>query len=153
MDIAGFMQNLAYWTISPIHELGHVVFGWLSFNPTFITGWAEASTLRDEFIVSVGGVLGEELFLVWISEMLAWKARKKATWWAVVATLAIIIWGGIPGGGGDIQYDQHFPGSTNLGWAIYYLGFIAAIIVCFHRRERAWSIRRSRKRQSRLIMG
>jgi len=70
-------QILGVWAqiISPIHELGHVIFGWLSFNPTIITGWASAASMRSGFFVQIGGYLFEFIAFV----LLVYALRYK--WW------------------------------------------------------------------------
>ena len=57
---------LRIWGIifAPIHELGHIVFGWLSFNPTIPVAWNEVASMRDGFIQSLGGVAGAFIFPV-----------------------------------------------------------------------------------------
>ena len=68
MDIAWAAGEIGQiW--APLHELGHVVFGWLSFNPTIIAGWALCYQARDGFIGSIGGAVGGFLGVVAISEL------------------------------------------------------------------------------------
>jgi hypothetical protein len=47
---------------APIHELGHMLFGWLTLNPTKIASWNSAHASRDGFIMSLGGYLFEIIF-------------------------------------------------------------------------------------------
>ena len=65
----GFIQ-------APIHEIGHMIFGWLSFNPTCIIGWTEAAVTRDGFIVGIGGYITSFM----AAPLFAWKLRRH--WWA-----------------------------------------------------------------------
>jgi hypothetical protein len=57
---------------APIHELGHVIFGWLSFNPTIIIGWNYVASNRYGFTVQIGGYLFEAI----VGAVLAWKLRR-----------------------------------------------------------------------------
>jgi hypothetical protein len=57
---------------APIHELGHVIFGWLSFNPTSIVAWNYVASNRYGFTVQIGGYLFEAI----VGAVLAWKLRR-----------------------------------------------------------------------------
>ena len=63
MDIlSGTVLGIYGELTAPIHELGHVIFGWLTLNPTVIAGWNLAAASRDGFIMSLGGYLFEIIF-------------------------------------------------------------------------------------------
>jgi hypothetical protein len=60
--ISGTVLGIYGELTAPIHELGHVIFGWLTLNPTVIAGWNLAMSSREGFIMSLGGYLFEIIF-------------------------------------------------------------------------------------------
>jgi len=96
------LESLLYligFFFAPVHELGHVIFGWLSFNPTVILGWALARSYRDGFMVAFGGVFTELVFFAGMSE---WLGRKSLAIYPWCLSLAAIVMMSIP-----FQTDQY----------------------------------------------
>ena len=67
-------QIIRIWSLAtaPIHEIGHVIFGWLSFNPAMITSWNETTALRYGFFIQIGGYLFDAI----LPALLSYRFRK-----------------------------------------------------------------------------
>jgi hypothetical protein len=73
-----YLEIMVYglrFILAPIHELGHVVFGWLSLNPTKIVAWNKASALRDGWFMSLGGMVFEFLAVFLIAYFVGKKTK------------------------------------------------------------------------------
>jgi len=111
VDVTILIRHL--W--SPVHELGHVVFGWLSFNPTIILGWGMSGSMFDTWPVKMGGTIFELLFFVFLTEL---SLRKLHIGWAWLYTIpcCLVV---ILGMGFQSDLDGRF-------W-MYYVWLVAAI--------------------------
>jgi hypothetical protein len=115
---------LAVWAqaVSPLHELGHVIFGWLSFNPTIITGWNSAASMRDGFFVAIGGYTTQIMAPV----LLLYFLRRQ--WWfypiVILNTTAALY---------SLQYQGDFPtnatGALLIWWLCGVLSYILTVYI------------------------
>ena len=107
--------------VSPLHELGHVIFGWLSFNPTIITGWNSAASMRDGFIVGIGGYITQILAPVLLLHFL------RRQWWlyplVIFNTTAALY---------SLQYQGDFPTNATGALLIWWLCGIMAYILTLY---------------------
>lgn len=62
-------EALRLWGIAtaPIHEIGHVIFGWISLNPAMIVEWNRVVAIRYGFTIQIGGYLFESIFAAGLS--------------------------------------------------------------------------------------
>jgi len=73
---------------APIHELGHVIFGWLTLNPTFIISWnqAESMIVTHPWLMLFGGVFTELVFY-WLVAFFVGKKTRFIYPWTLALTL------------------------------------------------------------------
>jgi len=145
---AGEVMGIYGAITAPIHELGHVIFGWLTLNPTSIAGWNLASASRDGFIMSLGGYLFEIIFgaaLVWFLRR-NWFAYPVGTVQIAAALYATSYQADFPEGS-----DQHLAAQI-----IWLIATVAAFVIMFMaflkaRQEKDAEFRRSAQRIQREI--
>ena len=111
LDATIFIRNL--W--SPVHELGHVVFGWLSFNPTIIVSWGMSGSMFDTWPVSMGGTIFELMFFVFLTEL---SLRKFHIGWAWLYTIPLCL---------VVILSMGFQSDLDGRFWIYYVWLVAAI--------------------------
>jgi hypothetical protein len=90
---------------SPLHELGHVVFGWLTLNPAFVTGWTETSSLFPfNYLMKIGGGMGEFIgialiymaMLKWLPTIIWLRVIPYFMWICSFLHVPAIIWSDLP---------------------------------------------------------
>lgn len=84
------LAHIGWFFTSPIHELGHVIFGFLSFNPTRIIGWGLSRPDHEGFIMAVGGYLLEIAAAGVLGEIFNRKAKK--AWFISMLVLVYAFW-------------------------------------------------------------
>jgi hypothetical protein len=113
--------------LAPFHEIGHVVFGWITLNPTVIIKWNMVSASRDSIFMSMGGYIGEFAAVIALAEILDRKAWKAWPW--CVTPLFVMSWRSIAW-----QEDVTGFGDRNMAYLIWYLcGALAAVILVWRR--------------------
>jgi len=114
---------LGVWAqlLSPVHELGHVIFGWLSFNPTIITGWNSAASMRPGFMVQIGGYLFEFIAFT----LLVYALRRR--WWVYPVSLfsiTSVLY--------SLQAQGDFPGPATGPMLIWWLaGVLSYVLIAY----------------------
>jgi hypothetical protein len=81
----GWLASRLSMVWAPFHEAGHILFGWISLNPTIPTGWNEVRSINDTFFMSIGGGFGEFAGIAIVSVMLLPYPR---FWW-----ISLVMWG------------------------------------------------------------
>jgi len=118
MGLLGTVLRIWGEWFAPIHELGHVIFGWLSFNPTFIQKWDQSGSVRTGFMMSLGGYL----FEIIVGAALAYMLRKhKWIYPVAMIQVASALYA--------TRYRSDLAGSR-VAEAIWYLsGFVAFMVI------------------------
>lgn len=80
-DIEKFL-DVIFFLNTPMHEIGHIIFGWLSLNPTFPGGWDYVYSMRDGLIGTLGGSWGEYLTYLVLVETVGRRWTWTNMYWA-----------------------------------------------------------------------
>jgi hypothetical protein len=116
-------QIIRIWSLAtaPIHELGHVIFGWLSLNPAMITGWNETTAMRYGFFIQIGGYLFDAIFPALIS----YRFRKYPIIHIFTTFHVVTMFY-------SIQYQGDFKTNTTGPMIIWVLGGVLALVVILY---------------------
>lgn len=116
-------QIIRIWSLAtaPIHELGHVIFGWLSFNPAMITSWNETTALRYGFFIQIGGYLFDAI----LPAILSYRFRRHP-WVHALTTFHVVSMFY------SIQYQGDFPRPAPGPMLIWVLGGILSLVVILY---------------------
>lgn len=115
------LESICYFfrfIFTPIHEIGHFIFGWLSFNPTIIVAWDEVGVMRDGWVVSFGGMFTEIVFFFLVAYFIGKRTRFIYPWTIAMTGISLLsIW---------FQTDQEGHGA--LMPLLWYISGIASIV-------------------------
>ena len=116
-------EIIRIWSLAtaPIHELGHVIFGWLSFNPAIITGWAETTALRYGFFIQIGGYLFDAI----LPALISYRFRRHTIIHIFTSFHVVTMFYCIP-------YQGDFPEPATGPMIIWVLGGILSLVVILY---------------------
>jgi hypothetical protein len=116
-------QIIRIWSLAtaPIHEMGHVIFGWLSFNPAMITGWNETTAMRYGFFIQIGGYLFDAI----LPAVLSYRFRRYPIIHIFTAFHVVSMFF-------SIQYQGDFKTNTTGPMIIWVLGGVLALVVILY---------------------
>jgi hypothetical protein len=116
-------EIIRIWSLvtAPIHELGHMIFGWLSFNPAMITSWNETTAMRYGFMIQIGGYLFDAIF----PALLSYRFRRHPWVHAFTTFHVVTMFYSIP-------YQGDFKTNTTGPMLIWVLGGILSLVVILY---------------------